>query len=190
MVTTYPTFPTGITPAGAYHNQAGRIPQVAYTSPDGNFVFNLMGGNAIYDRTAPECVQLKGTKLPIPPWTNIEQKGASEDGASYVLSLYDPLEVNLKLIIRGRDPAHLRQVIHDWIAAWDAKTEGQLSWTSTPQGSTTPETWWLPVRWGKAPEDDLAAINVYRQEVTWNAKSYGAFWQTDDNVASLSGGTI
>jgi hypothetical protein len=44
------------------------------------------------------------------------------------------------------------------------------------------------VRWAKQPVDQLAATNVFRQELTWTAKCYDAFWRTDDNVASLGAG--
>jgi hypothetical protein len=172
----YPQGP--VTPHGAFHIAHNRLPQVAYLSYDATSVFNMMGGLAIADPMLPECVQIKDIKGLIPPWTNIEQKGATEDGASYISSLYDSMDVDLTVVARGRSPEMCRQVVHDWIAAWDAKRPGQLSWFTHDQGY-----WWAPVQWANKPTDALAGPPTLRQQFTWNAKAYSAFWQTYDSTA-------
>jgi hypothetical protein len=171
-------YPGGvITPAGAYHLLAGDLPLVKYRSWDDKVVFNMMGGDAIPDRTQPEAVILKGLKGLIPPWSNIKQKGAQQDGSTYVTSLYDELEVSLTVRIQGRDPIYRRQVLRDWIASWDAKQPGELSWFTPQLGR-----WWAPVRWGKVPLDKLAPVMVGGQDFTWTACAYDAFWRSYDST--------
>jgi Phage tail protein len=184
-------YPAGsITPAGAYHLLADHIPTMKYRSYDNTTVFAVYGGEAIYDPTMPESVQVTDIKGLIPPWQNITQKGATQDGATYIDSLYDPIEVDITVRIRGRDGKHTRQVQRDWIAAWDAKQPGTLSWFSHTLGY-----WWAPVQLNKAPVDKLTGGNWLPQSFIWPAIAYTAFWQSFDCVDSFgftytsSGGT-
>jgi hypothetical protein len=171
----YPAGP--ITPAGGYHILSNRVPTVAYRSYDDTAVFNLMGGLSIADPTMPERVELTDIKGLIPPWQDIEQKGATQDGSTYVTSLYDPIDVDLTVVCRGRDPAHTRQVVRDWIAAWDAKQQGELSWFTHELGR-----WWAPMRWAKNPVDPMTPIQQNRQKFMWTAKSFGGFWRSYDST--------
>lgn len=81
----YPAGP--ITPAGAYHIMHDRIPQVALQSWDDTIVFNIMGGSSIHDPTIPERVNIANLGGLIPPWQNIRQKGATQDGSSFIDAL-------------------------------------------------------------------------------------------------------
>jgi hypothetical protein len=174
-------YPAGsITPAGAYHLLADHIPTMKYRSWDDTTVFAVYGGEAIYDPTMPESVQVTDLKGLIPPWQNITQKGATQDGATYIDSLYDPINVDITVRIRGRDGAHTRQVLRDWIAAWDAKKPGTLSWFSHYLGY-----WWAPVQLSKAPVDKLTGGNWLPQSLIWPAIAYSAFWQSYDCVDSF-----
>jgi hypothetical protein len=174
----YPAGP--ITPHGAYHLLSDRLPLMAYRSYDDSAVFNLSGALSIADRTIPESIRLTGLKGLIPPWTSISQKGASQDGATYVTSLYDPIDVELQIHATGRNPAWLRRVARDWIESWDAKQPGELSWTTQELGR-----WWAPVRWDKQPLDKLLGGNKTYQQLTWTAKAYNGFWQSYDHVESF-----
>lgn len=156
-----------------------------YRSYDNTTVFALYGGEAIYDPTTPESVQITDLKGLIPPWTSITQRGATQDGATYIDSLYDPIEVDLTVRIRGRDGAHTRQVQRDWIAAWDAKQPGTLSWFSHDLGY-----WWAPVQLNKAPVNKLTGGNNLPQSFIWPAIAYSAFWQSYDCVDSFAFGNI
>jgi hypothetical protein len=171
----YPANP--ITPAGGYHLLADRLPMVAYRSYDDTVVFNMMGGLAIADPTTPERVELLDIKGLVPPWQNIEQKGASEDGTTYVTSLYDPLEVDITVMARGRNPMFVRKVVRDWIASWDAKQAGTLSWWTQELGY-----WWAPIQWGKQPNSPLTPTQELRQKFTWSGKAYNAFWRSYDST--------
>jgi len=172
-------YPVGaVTPVGQYHILNDKITQVSYVSYDQTSIFHLMGGASIPDRTTPESIRLIGIKGVIAPWSNISQKGATQDGATYIQTLYDPLDIELTVMARGRDPEHTRQVISDWIAAWAAKRPGQLLWYTHSAGS-----WWANVRWDQAATDPIENIPTLRQKFTWKAKAYDGFWKSYDDVA-------
>jgi hypothetical protein len=178
----YPAGP--ITPVGACHALDWNKPQMAYLSPDGSVVFHLLGPLSYFDNTAPEAIRvLPGMKGLVPPWKNVTQKGATQDGVTYVTSLYDPLEVEIPVLATGRDPAHTRRVIRAWIDSWDAKTPGELSWF-TPQSGY----WWANVRWAKNPGDPLQGGNFARQKFTWTGVAYDAFWRSYDSTDQFAFG--
>lgn len=171
-------YPPGtITPAGSYSLLAGDKPMVAYRSWDDRIVFNLLGALAYWDPTEPESVRLTDMKGLIPPWQSIEQKGATQDGASFITALYDPLEVDLVVELCGRDPVHTRELLRDWIASWDAKKPGCLSWFTHELGY-----WWTSMRWAKQPVDALMGGDFIRQKFTWVARCADAFWRSYDTT--------
>lgn len=174
----YPT--NEITPHGVYHMLKGDIPHFAYRSHDDSAVFNLMGPLAIFDPTTPESIRLKGIKGLIPPWKAIEQKGATQDGSTFVTALYDPNEIDLIVEAVGRNPLYCRQVLRDWVASWDAIKPGELSFFTPELGR-----WWTEVRWSKNPVDKIDGGSFRRQEFTWTAKIYDAFWRSYDDVAEF-----
>lgn len=166
----YPAGP--ITPVGACHLLAGDQPMVAYRSFDDSIVFNLMGPLAYRDNTRPESIRLQGLKGLIPPWSNITQKSATQDGETYITSLYDPLEIDMTVLARGRR-SHTQKLIRHWIDSWDAKKPGTLSWFTPEMGY-----WWANVQLAKSPPDPYIGGNFTRQRFVWSAKSYDAFWRS------------
>jgi hypothetical protein len=150
---------------------------MSYLSPDGTVVFNLVGPLAIFDRTMPERISIVSLKGLIPPWENIEQKGATQDGATYVTSLYDPMLIEMEIIAQGRNPAYFRDVMRAWIDSWDAKNPGKLSWTTRELG-----TWWANVQFDKPPLEPIMGGQWYRQKFHWYAKAYDSFWRTYDST--------
>jgi hypothetical protein len=171
----YPAGP--ITPHGAYHILEDRVPQVALRSYDDSIVFNLMGGLAIADPMAPEAAVLKDFKKFISQWKTIDQKGASEDGVSFVDALYDPMEPKLALRLVGRDPAHLRTVLRDLVASMDAKQQSELSVFTHYLGR-----WWVPIRWFRTPEDSMGKIPVGTQDLDLDVRADSGFWQSYPHV--------
>src|SRR4029079_5779465 len=113
----YPANP--ITPHGFHHIIRDTIPQVALQSYDDTVVFNLMGGLAIHDVNTPERVNIVNIKGLIPPWRTVDQKGATQDGTTFVDALYDPAEVELDVMCKGRNPMYTRRVYRDLIASID-----------------------------------------------------------------------
>lgn len=167
----YPSGP--ITPLGGEQILSDRNPWVALRAYDDSIVFNLMGGLSIPDPHAPEQVELKDFKKFISQWKVIDQKGASQDGVSFVDALYDPMEPNLELKAVGRDPAHLRAVVRDLVASLDAKQESELSVFTHYLGR-----WWIPVRWFRTPENAMGTIPVSTQDFTLQVRADSGFWQS------------
>ena len=172
----YPANP--ITPHGSYWFLSGKKPMMTYRSYDGTSVFHLMGGMAIPDMVnAPESIRILEMSGLVPPWVPIEQKGATQDGVSFIDALYDPIDADMVVEARGKTPARTAALIRDWIAAWDAKQPGELSFFDQYAGR-----WWAPVRWTRNPVDKFKGGKFTRQMFTWPFKSHDAFWRSYDNV--------
>ena len=170
-----------ITPHGAYYLLSGKKPNMTYRSYDDTSVYHLMGGMSIPDRyTAPESIRLKSLSGLIAPWAPIEQKGATQDGTTFIDALYDPIDADMTVIATGKTPERTAQLIRDWIAAWDAKEPGELSFFDHHSGR-----WWASVRWTRNPVDKIRGGNFTIQEFTWPFKADDAFWRTYDHTAEF-----
>ncbi len=172
-------YPEGVVPQGAYHLIKGQIPMMWLTAYDGSVVFDLMGGASIPDRTKPESVQLMSGGLSglVPPWQTIDQKGATQDGVTFIDALYDPIEVTAKVLCVGRDRKNLRTVVRDLIASIDAKKASRLNFFTFDAGH-----WWSDVRWFKtAPDANLVGAK-FRYPLTLVLRADDGFWRTHDNV--------
>lgn len=171
------SIPSGdIVPHGAYHHLAGRIPTVTLWAYDESIKVSMMGGQSHPDRYAnPEYVQIKkgGLKGLIAPWDIIDQKGATEDGVTFVDALQGPTEIELKVIVHGRDPQHLRKVRRLLFAAIDKKLTSELSFIDQNQGR-----WWSDVRWFKGPPEAHAIGEAVSQEITLVLRADNGFWRT------------
>jgi len=176
VTTRYPAGP--ITPAGACWLLKGTLPHVTYRSYNDAVVFNLLGPLAIWDRTIPERIVLEDVDGLIPPWRNIRQKGATQDGSTWITSLYDPMEAGLTVKAHGRPGQPTRKVIRDWIDSWDAKKPGTLSWFTPEQGY-----WWAKMRWEKPPLDKIMGGLFNRQKFKMVVSCDDAFWRTYDTTS-------
>lgn len=178
MTTPAIRYPAGpITPHGAYYLIKGTNPELTLLAYDKSIQINLMGGQAIPDRTMPESVQVKSIKGLIPPWQTIDQKGATEDGVTFLDALYDPIEIDANVVVRGRDAKHTRKAVRDLIAAIDAKKTSQLSWWTQELGF-----WWSDIRWFKAPPDELVGGQKKRQPLNLVWRADNGFWKSFDDV--------
>lgn len=167
-----------ITPHGAYYLLNGKKPNMAYRSYDDTAVYHLMGGMSIPDRyTAPESIRLKSLSGLIAPWAPIEQKGATQDGTTFIDALYDPIDADMTVVATGKTPERTAQLIRDWIAAWDAREPGELSFFDHDSGR-----WWASVRWTRNPVDKIRGGNFTVQEFTWPFKAEDAFWRSYDHT--------
>jgi len=175
----YPAGP--VTPQGAYYVLNDRIPTVKLRSYDDTIVFALMGGEAIPDRTMPERVEMKGLKGLIPPWQTIDQKGAGEDGVTFIDSLYDPIEVEIDAVCHGRNPAYCRKVANHLVASLDPKRTSELSWFTHREGR-----WWAPVRWFKTPASMETGGAHRRQLMSLRLRADSGFWQSYPDVSEFS----
>lgn len=175
MTISYPSGP--LTPHAAYYHLKGRYPLVTLWSPDDTIKISMLGGQAMPDRfLAPECVQIKrdGLKGLIAPWDMVDQKGATEDGVTFVDAVQGPTEVEIKVVCRGRDPQHLRKVVRDLIASIDKKRTSELSFIDHGTGTR----WWSDVRWFKGPPDVYKIGESVTQELTLVLRADSGFWRT------------
>lgn len=172
----YPGGP--ITPSGGWRLLRSHKPHITYRSWGDDAVFHLAGPLAapFHDRAQPSVsvVAMKGL---IPPWKPITQKGATQDGATFVTALYDPLEGEMTVEVRGKTVQDCSRIIRDWQAAWDPIKEGELSWFTPYAGR-----WWAPVRWNRTPVDKLRGGDSIRQTFVWSYVAYDAFWRSYDDV--------
>lgn len=167
-------YPAGqVTPHGAYYVLSGKIPIVRLRSYDDTVLFDLMGGTAIPDRTMPERVELLDLKGLIPPWETVDQKGATQDGVTFIDALYGPIEVEMKVKIKGRNPQYTRKVFNHLVASIDAKQTSELSWFTHQMGR-----WWAPVRWFKTPVDPISRVASNKQELSLRLRADSGFWQS------------
>jgi hypothetical protein len=140
-----------------------------------------MGGEAIPDRTMPERVELKGLKGLVPPWQTIDQKGAGEDGVTFVDALGDPIEVEMDVVCHGRNPAYCRKVANHLIASLDWKRTSELSWFTHEMGR-----WWAPVRWFKTPANMETGGAHRRESKSLRLRADSGFWQSYPDVSEFS----
>ena len=180
------TYPSGpITPHGAYYLRNPNYPSLSLYAYDESIVFHLLGGRAIPDRTIPESVHIRrdGLKGLIPPWTTIDQKGATQDGTSFIDALYDPMEVTINVTARGRNGAYTQRVVSDLVAAIDVKQTSRLSWFTQRLGN-----WWADLRWFNTPPDVMTCGGqTTRQELTLILRADNGFWRTNNNVVYTAG---
>jgi hypothetical protein len=179
MTTVSLRYPAGsVTPHGAYYLMQGELATMKLRSWDDTSVFTLMGGENIPDYYSnPSNVFVKDVKGLVPPWKQIDQKGATQDGRTFVTSLYEPCEVELTCVVKGKTPSAVRKTRGDLIAAIDAINTSELSWFTHQLGY-----WWSPIRWMAAPSDPEGGARTLRQVVSLRLRAYDSFWRTFDVV--------
>jgi hypothetical protein len=172
-------YPAGsILPHGAYYLLQGQLATMKLRSWDDSAVFSLMGGENIADYYAtPENVYVKDLKGLVPPWKQIDQKGATQDGRSFITSLYDPAEVEITAVIKGKTPATVRRTRRDLVAAIDAIETSELSLFTFDIGR-----WWSPLRWMATPQDAEGGTRTLRQLISLRLRAYDSFWRSYDVV--------
>lgn len=172
-------YPAGsITPHGSYYLAQGDVPTMKLRSYDDTLVFTLLGGENISNfHASPGNVYVKDMKGLIPPWKQIDQKGATQDGRTFVTSLYDPCEVEITGVIKGKTPKDVQQTRQDLVASIDAIQASELSWFTHKLGR-----WWSDVRWMAAPVDVEGGIQTLRQLISLRLRAYDSFWRSYDVV--------
>lgn len=172
-----------ITPHGAYYHLKGRHPLVTLWAYDESNSFTLMGGKSHPDKHAnPEWVHIKkdGLKGLIAPWDTIDQKGASEDGVTFVDALQGPTEIEVKLLVHGRTPKDCRRIKRLIVASIDKKLTSEFSFIDHDTGR-----WWSDVRWFKTPPDVEKIGESCTQELTLVLRADNGFWRTYPDTDSF-----
>jgi hypothetical protein len=173
----YPAGP--LTPHGAYHILKGRIPSLWLTSFDETVHIDLMGGASIIDHTRPESVHIKknGLKGLIAPWKIIQQKGATQDGVTFVTSLGEATEVTINAVARARDGEHLRRVIDHLTGSLHPKKTSRLHFWTNSMGH-----WWADMRWMKTLPGAMSGAQQRFQAVDLMLQADDGYWRTKPDV--------
>lgn len=181
-MTNYPKSP--ITPHGAYYHLKGRHPLVTLWAYDGSNSFSVMGGKSHPDKFADDewvLIKKNGLKGLIAPWDIIDQKGASEDGVTFVDALQGPTEIELKLLVHGRTPKDCRRIKRKIVASIDKKLTSEFSFIDQDTGR-----WWSDVRWFKGPPDVEKVGESCTQELTLVLRADNGFWRTLNETDSFA----
>lgn len=168
-----------LTKHGAYHVLKGDKPLMWLKSGDGTALINLMGGTNMPDPTCPESVQMKELKALGASWKVIKQKGATQDGETFIDALYDAAEPTMKVVARGRDATHTRAVRQLLEASVDAKQQSELNFFTPELGR-----WWADIRLLKAIPDPMSNTTT-SQEISLMLGIDDAFWRSEPNTDSF-----
>ena len=176
-------FPSNpVTPHGAWHILHDRVPMMGLTSFDETVAFHLMGGLAIPDFVnSPGRVEVKDLKGLVPPWRTIDQKGASQDGTTFVDALYDPIEVEITTRVKGANPADCRRVARYLMDSLDVKRQSRLWFFTHHLGY-----WWADIRWLKPPVDSVGGIRNKTQDLSLRVRADTGFWKSYPCVDEFS----
>ena len=168
-----------ITKHGAWSVLKGDKPLMWLTSPDGTVLVNLWGGIAKANPMLPESVQLKELKALGASWKVIRQKGATQDGDTFIDALYDSAEPTMKVVVRGRDAEHTRRTKQLFEASLDAIRQSQLNFFTKELGR-----WWADIRMLKAIPDAMSTSPT-SQELSIMLGVDEAFWQSEPHITSF-----
>lgn len=176
------SYPAGVlTPNQARRLIEGREPMIVYKSYDDSMTFHIMGPlSPIIGVQEGITVAAESIKGLTPNWQMLDQSGANQDGTTFADAVYEPAELDMVVEAHGLTAKGTRRVIRDWIASWDAHKTGELSVFTFDAG-----LWWAPVRWLKAPGEQLMRATSLRQRFIWSARIDDAFWRSYDSVATF-----
>lgn len=165
-----------VTPAGWSVLARGDSPLIWLDSHDGKVRFYLHGGLEIPDPYgAPECVLIErdGLRGLIPTWEHIDTKGATQDGVTLVDSLYNPTEVELQAICRGRNTRKTTEVMRTLVGSLDAQKMSRLNFYTRDLGH-----WWTDVHWFQGPPNIPFALPPGRtvHRLPLRLRSPQSFW--------------
>jgi hypothetical protein len=176
-------FPAGrITPYGIQLLKSGAEPFILYVSADGEATFFLHGGPQPFPGVTEGVILAEGMQGLHPIFSHLDHKGARQDGATWTDTVYDPAEIQMKLVATARTPEGLRRVIRQWYAAWDPENPGTLYWVTPDAG-----VWSCKPRLYKAPpEKRHHGVETREWAFTWTVRNDDAFWESVDSVSEFS----
>ena len=181
-MTTPITYPPGqVTTWGINEALKNQSTWISYIGVDGSIWY--LTGPLSPIAGAQDGIVVKKFMGLMSPFKMLEQQGARQDGATWQAAVYDPGEIMFSLEASGSAPQNIRDVLRHWIAAWDARQTGTLSVFTPDQGE-----WWCPVRMGKNIPDMFTQDYTWsgKQELTWSAKNYDAFWYSVDSTSTFN----
>lgn len=179
-MTTPITYPPTISTWGTNQALTNQYSWIAYIGVDGSIWY--LAGPAAPLVGAQDGLVLKKHMGLMAPFEMLELRGARQDGATWQDTVYDVGDMMLSLEASGIAPQNIRDVIRQWISAWDPKQTGILSVFTPDLGE-----WWCPARLGKNISDQFDRDYTWsgKQAFTWNVKNYDAFWYGVDSTSQF-----
>lgn len=175
------TYPPGqISQLGINRALTNQYTWISYIGVDGSIWY--LSGPMAPEPGAQDGIALKKHMGLMAPFEMLDQKGARQDGATWQDAVYDVGEIMMGLEASGSAPGNIRNVMRQWLSAWDPKQTGVLSVFTPDMGE-----WWANVRLGKNISDMFERDYTWSgsQPLTWVAKNYDAFWYSVDSVCSF-----
>jgi len=187
-------YPPGqITRYGATLLQQRVHPMIIYTSHDKGIEWNLHGPMAPMPGVQEGAYLADGISGLHPSFTQVEYKGARQDGVTHQHTVFDPAEMDMQVEFTAapnhtnpeESAAAIRRVIREWMESWDPKNPGTLSWTTPDMGR-----WWCQPRLFRSPPEKQfkAQARRLRQRYTWTIRNDEAFWRSAASVCVFDAG--
>ncbi len=174
------SFPTPPTVWATQQLLAGDESIITWIGVDGS-IWPVSGGVAPMPG-AQEGVALADIKGLMAPFKMIDQQSARQDGATWLDTVWEPLELDFSIHVFGLTPSGYRAQQAGWMGSWDPKLTGKLVWFTKSSGER-----WLRLRLLKEPSDQIKLTPAMQgvQTFTWAARADIPFWQSFDSVSSL-----
>lgn len=126
-----------------------------------------------------EGVQLVDIKGLHPPLKHVDQQGAHQDGVTWLDTTYDQSEVDMTITVFGKGATGRRTVFRRWLAGWEPRATGRLSWFTADLGE-----WWLDLRLNQEPRDTIKAGDAQSITMNWATRADFPFWQSFDSIST------
>lgn len=183
------TYPEGtISKYGTNQALLNQLSWISYIGVDGS-IFYLAGPCAPVAGAQNGMVLVKHMGL-MSPFELLKLQGARQDGETWTDTLYDAGEIMLSVEASGTTPQAIRDVIRQWISAWDPEVGNEGFPTQLGKLSVfTPDLgeWWANVRVAKNISDVFDQDYTYsgKQALTWEVHNEDAFWYGVDSTSSF-----
>lgn len=183
------TYPEGtISQWGINQALKNEMPWITYIGVDGS-IFYLAGPCAPVPGAQNGVALTKHMGL-MSPFELLKLQGARQNGSTWTDTMYDSGEIMLGLEASGTTPQGIRDVLRQWISAWDPevgnngfpKQLGKLSVFTPDLGE-----WWANVRLAKNLSDVMDKDYTFsgKQTLTWEVHNDDAFWYSVDSTSQF-----
>lgn len=183
------TYPEGtISQWGINQALKNEMPWITYIGVDGS-IFYLAGPLAPVPGAQNGIALVKHMGL-MSPFELLKLQGARQDGSTWTDTVYDSGEIMLSLEASGITPQNIRDVLRQWISAWDPEVGNNGFPTKLGKLSVyTPDLgeWWANVRAAKNISDVFDKDYTFsgRQTLTWEVHNDEAFWYSVDSTSEF-----
>lgn len=183
------TYPNGaVSQWGINQALQNQLAWISYIGVDGS-IFYLAGPLAPVAGAQNGLVLVKHMGL-MSPFELLKLQGARQNGETWTDTLYDTGQIMLSLEASGTSPQAIRDVLRQWISAWDPEVGNSGFPTQLGKLSVfTPDLgeWWANVRLAKNVSDTFDQDFTYsgRQQLTWEVHNEDAFWYSVDSTSQF-----